>query len=93
MSHLFGVLFFSCLLIGAPPADDDLAAKIAAAGDASKYPSADCVVVFDDSMVEVAVVSLVAALSDDEVAAVKARGPITGAALTAQYDIEADTDG
>ena len=53
MSHLFGVLFFSCLLIGAPPADDDLAAKIAAAGDASKYPSADCVVVFDDSLVEV----------------------------------------
>ena len=47
----------------------------------------------DDSMVEVAVVSLVAALSDDEVAAVKARGPITGAALTAQYDIEADPDG
>jgi uncharacterized protein YqhQ len=47
----------------------------------------------DNSMVEVAVVSLVAALSDDEVAAVKARGPITGAALTAQYDVEADSDG
>ena len=35
----------------------------------------------------------VAALSDDEVAAVKARGPLTGAALTAQYDVPADDDG
>ena len=43
-----------------------------------------------DDMVEVAIASLLAALSDDEVAAVEARGPIAAAALAAERDEPAD---
>jgi uncharacterized protein YqhQ len=40
----------------------------------------------DDAMVEVAIVSLLAALSDDEAAEVRSRGPVASAALTAVVD-------
>ena len=43
-----------------------------------------------DDMVEVAVASLLAALTDDEVAAVEERGPIVAAALAAEREEDAD---
>ncbi len=43
-----------------------------------------------DDMVEVAVASLLAALDADQVAEVKMRGPVAGAALSAEYDLGAD---
>jgi len=46
-----------------------------------------------DDQVEVAVTSLLAALSDDAVDAVKQRGPVVAAALSAEYDIDGSSDG
>lgn len=43
-----------------------------------------------DDMVEVAVASLLAALTDDEVVAVEERGPIVAAALAAEREVPAD---
>lgn len=46
-----------------------------------------------DDQVEVAVTSLLAALSDDAVDQVKQRGPVVAAALSAEYDVEGSNDG
>jgi uncharacterized protein YqhQ len=46
-----------------------------------------------DDQVEVAITSLLAALDDEAVAEVKARGPVAAAALSAEYDLGAGTDG
>jgi len=46
-----------------------------------------------DDQVEVAVTSLLAALSDAAVDEVKQRGPVVAAALSAQYDVDRSTDG
>jgi uncharacterized protein YqhQ len=46
-----------------------------------------------DDQVEVAVTSLLAALSDDAVDAVKQRGPVVAAALSAEYDVDGSNDG
>ncbi|MHC4094206.1 MAG: DUF3857 domain-containing protein, partial [Planctomycetota bacterium] len=53
MIHSLKALLCTLTWVGAAPGDDDLASRIADAGDASKYPSAACVVVFDDSLVEI----------------------------------------
>jgi len=46
-----------------------------------------------DDQVEVAVVSLLAALEDDAVAEVKQRGPVVAAALAAEYGLDGSNDG
>ena len=46
-----------------------------------------------DDQVEVAVTSLLAALSDTAVDEVKQRGPVVAAALSAEYDIDGSNDG
>jgi len=46
-----------------------------------------------DDQVEVAVTSLLAALSDAAVDEVKQRGPVVAAALSAEYDVDGSTDG
>jgi uncharacterized protein YqhQ len=46
-----------------------------------------------DDQVEVAVTSLLAALDDGAIDEVKQRGPVVAAALTAEYDVDAPTDG
>ena len=46
-----------------------------------------------DDQVEVAVTSLLAALSDAAVDEVKQRGPVVAAALSAEYDVDSSTDG
>jgi uncharacterized protein YqhQ len=46
-----------------------------------------------DDQVEVAVTSLLAALSDAEVDEVKQRGPVVAAALSAEYDVDGENDG
>jgi hypothetical protein len=53
MIHCLNALLCTLMWVGAAPGDDDLSTRIADAGDASEYPSAACVVVFDDSLVEV----------------------------------------
>jgi uncharacterized protein YqhQ len=46
-----------------------------------------------DDQVEVAVTSLLAALSDTAVDEVKQRGPVVAAALSAEYDVDGSNDG
>ena len=46
-----------------------------------------------DDQVEVAVTSLLAALSDAAVDEVKQRGPVVAAALSAEYDVDGANDG
>ena len=46
-----------------------------------------------DDQVEVAVTSLIAALSEAAVDEVKQRGPVVAAALSAEYDVDGSTDG
>ena len=53
MSYILKAVLLGAVWTGAAAGDDDLTARIAAAGDAEKYPSADCVVVLDDSQVTV----------------------------------------
>jgi len=47
----------------------------------------------DDDQVEVAVVSLLAALDEDAVNEVKQRGPVVAAALAAEYNLDGTDDG
>jgi uncharacterized protein YqhQ len=47
----------------------------------------------EDKMVEVAIASLLGALTEDEVTATKERGPIAAGALAAEIDVPDDTDG
>ncbi|HUU85468.1 MAG TPA: DUF3857 domain-containing protein [Phycisphaerae bacterium] len=53
MNHLISAMLVGLASVGGPTSEDDLTARIAAAGNASKYESAACVVVYDDSLVEV----------------------------------------
>lgn len=53
MKHIISMVLAGVVWVGSAAADDDLAARIAAAGDTSKYPSAACVVVLDDWQVDV----------------------------------------
>ncbi|MCH7944757.1 MAG: DUF3857 domain-containing protein, partial [Armatimonadetes bacterium] len=53
MTYLICACLTGCLVVGSSAGDGDLSARIAAAGDATEYPSADCVVVYDDALVTV----------------------------------------